>query len=73
MTAVEYLVEKVFGKETEFSKTLIDKALKLEQKQIMDTIIEFQLFMYENDFISNHLWDYEDMAIKFLNSKNDKP
>lgn len=43
--------------------------LETEMERNINLIIEFQLFMYENGFISDFLWDFEDIAIKFLNSK----
>lgn len=40
--------------------------LETEMERNINLIIDFQLFMYENGFISDHLWDFERMAIKFL-------
>ena len=40
-----------------------------EEEQYIDLLVEFQIFMNENDYITDYDWDFERMAIKFLNSK----
>lgn len=72
MTPVEWLYEQVKFTDKDTYNALYEQyyeAKEAEREQNMNLIIEFQLFMNEHDFISNHLWDFEDMAIKFLNSK----
>lgn len=76
MTAVEYLIQHLtaIGELNipdgyNIVTDIVRQALEKEQEDKIDIIIKFQLFMHEHGFISNHLWDYEDMAIKFLNSK----
>jgi hypothetical protein len=51
-------------------KNLFQEALEAEREQNINIIIDFQLFMAEHGYISNFLWDFEDMATKFLNNKN---
>ena len=71
-TPVEYLksnLQSLFIDDSGHYKKLFYEASEAEREQNMNLIIEFQLFMNEHDFISNHLRDFEDMAIKFLNSK----
>lgn len=71
-TPVEWFYEQVKFTDKDTYNALYEQyyeAKEAEREQNMNLIIEFQLFMNEHDFISNHLWDFEDMAIKFLNSK----
>lgn len=72
MTPVEWLYEQVKFTDKDTYNALYEQyyeAKEAEREQNMNLIIEFQLFMNKHDFISNHLWDFEHMAIKFLNNK----
>jgi hypothetical protein len=83
-TAVEWLIDemnsikssstnmngKIQFLEKELNK-LYEQAIETEREQRINTIIAFQLFLSEHNYISWNLWDFEDMAIKFLEHKED--
>ena len=58
MTAVQLLLETI--------DQASDIALEMEREQRINTLIAFQLFLSEHNYISDHLWDFEDLALKFI-------
>ena len=72
-TPVEWLKERLpslFLNDSGHYRDLFYEASEAEREQNMNLIIDFQFFMAEHGYISNFLWDFEDMAIKFLNNRN---
>jgi len=71
-TPVEYLYEQVKYTDKDTYNALHYQyyvAKEAEREHSMILLIDFQQYMCEGEFINNHDWDFERMAIKFLNSK----
>lgn len=72
-TAVDFLIEEI-NKDCHTSAYIppntIAEAKKYELKDFIELIIDFQLWMNEHDYISNHLWDYEEMARIYVTQNN---
>lgn len=68
MTAVEWL-EFRYKNNINLMDYDFKQAIEMEREQKLEMLINFQVFLNENDYISDTDWDWVHMAIKFLNSK----
>lgn len=72
MTPVEYLksnLQSLFIDDSGHYKKLFYKASEAEREQNMNLLINFQQYLCEGEYITDYEWDFEHMAIKFLNNK----
>lgn len=74
MTAVQWLDKILEGqRDKPFDylewKIAFQHALEMEREQRLEMLTNFQVFLNENDYITDTDWDWEHMSIKFLNSK----
>lgn len=73
MTAVEWLIQQIDNEDMgEIPMWVYDfcyNALEMEREQRLEMLTNFQVFLNENDYITDTDWDWEHMSIKFLNSK----
>lgn len=71
-TPVEWLYEQVKFTNKDTYNALYEQyyeAKEAEREQNMNLLINFQLYLCEGEYITDYEWDFENMAIKFLNSK----
>lgn len=79
MTAVEWLDKELWSLRLQlrggeisiqdFGKQeikLIEQAKQLEKQQIIEDIIGFQLYLYDQGYITNHDWNFVKEAIYYL-------
>ena len=72
LTPVEYLYEQVKFTDKDTYNALYEQyyeAKEAEREQNMNLLINFQQYLCEGEYITDYEWDFENMAIKFLNSK----
>lgn len=72
-TPVQWLKERLpslFLNDSGHYRELFYEASEAEREQNMIILIEFQEYMYRRGYISEPLWDFEDITIKFLNNRN---
>ena len=73
MNSIEWLIEQLYNKmDMSGNGRVLDKILEeakeMNKKEIIEELIGFQIFLNNKALITNHDWDYEKWAKKYIKS-----